>query len=139
MVLWCCLMDDVGSPLSWRKWSSIHFWSQQKREYRQTVEPMTTTKNPQTNKQKNMLYTTSAQVFRCMHSVDQCTSTQNNSSPATEAQTLECTDTADGVLGIYGEKTKCNLYKERSETKDSKQCWLCIWLFQVNLEEGSSS
>lgn len=37
-----------------------------------------------------------------------------------------------------GETRKLNIYKERWETEDPKQCWLCIWLFRVTLE-GSSS
>lgn len=42
-------------------------------------------------------------------------------------------------FGDQGETRKFNIYKEKWETEDPKQCWLCIWLFRVTLEEGSSS
>ena len=42
-------------------------------------------------------------------------------------------------FGDQGEARTFDIYKEKWETEDPKQCWLCIWLFRVNLEEGSSS
>lgn len=105
------------------------------------------------SQQKNKLSTTSAHcVLVYMHSVNQCTQSQIKPIkllpfPAADDQTLyihRYPIHRGQTYSIYRfgdqcETRKLSIYKEKWETEDPKQCWLCIWLFRENLGKGSSN
>lgn len=110
------------------------FWSQRKRKNTDRL------RNNQWRLQqnKNKLSTTSPQrVLFYMHSVDQCTPFPNQLIASISSywcpHTLNTQLPMDGGqtcfifrFGDQGEIRKFNIYKERWETEDPKQCWLCI-------------
>lgn len=85
-------------PLSWHTWSSIPSWSQQKRENRQTEEPMTITKK-QTNK-KHALHNISTKCSVTCIQLISAPKPKTTHLQLLKPKHSECTATADGALGI---------------------------------------
>lgn len=136
--------------LLWQKWASIHFLITVEEEKHRLTEgqPMTVTTTTTKKKQTktNKLSTTSAQcALFYMHSVDQCTQPQFHlsylwSNTSTTQLPVGGVQTCP-IFRFWGSSwNKKVLYLQgRVKNRRSKSCWLCIWLFRVHLEEGSSS
>lgn len=76
---------------------------------------------------KTKLSTSAQRVLLYMHSVDQCIKSKINSllqSPATDAQLPVDGGQTCSIFrfGDQGETRKFNIYKEKWETEDPKQC-----------------
>lgn len=61
------------------------------------------------------------------------------SSPTTDAQTLQIHSYPWMEIKLVPFLDLGIKVKQESLISKTKQCWLCIWLFRVNLNEGSSS
>lgn len=154
MILWVIFFHFVShNPASsrltsWREWASTPSCWQRRRGKSQTDwRPTNDAHNETKKKQAQHNDGTTRSVVHAfswsVHPIPNQTPPRFHL-PATDDQTLqihrypwiEVKRVPFRDLGIKG---SFYIYKEKWETEDPKQYWLCIWLFRENLGKGSSS
>ncbi len=129
--------------INWHKWASINLWSQWRRK---NTEGRTTNDGYNKKQAQHNIDTTRSGLHAFSWSVHPIPNQLLTSiSSYWRSNTLNTQLPVDGgpTCSIFKfrdqSETRNFIYKEKWETEAPKQCWLCIWLFRVTLEEGSSS